>query len=173
MIGLYTQNKNTLNQLIDVLEDLSVEVYQPNHAYSALIWLSDQPAPNQIPLLTPSATELPWSRAQWRLFVQKYLIEHSRYENATFVFDASQRLLTDLTTNTAFSLTEKETDFLAFLVQTKEHQATKEEILKHVWQYSPEAETHTIESHLYALKQKIGANADKLIRVQDGTFYLM
>lgn len=173
MIGLYAQNKNTLNQLIDILEDLSVEVYQPNCTYSALIWLSDQPAPGHIPLLTPGATELPWTRAQWRLFVQKYLIEHSRYENTTFVFDASQRLLTDLTTNTSVSLTEKETAFLAFLVQTKEHQATKEEILKHVWQYSPEAETHTVESHLYALKQKIGANADKLIRVQDGTFYLM
>ena len=173
MIGLYAQNKNTLNQLIALLEDLSVEAYQPNGTYSALIWLSDQPISSHIPLLTPTQIELPWTYTQWRLFVQKYLIEHSCYENATFIFDASQRLLTDLTTNTTIPLTEKETAFLAFLVQTKEHQATKEEILKHVWQYSPDAETHTIESHLYALKQKIGTNADKLIRVQDGIFYLM
>jgi len=173
MIGLYTQNKNTSRQLAALLSDLSVELYQPEKSYEALIWLAKNEPNCKVPLLIPNPDDLPWTFTQWRLFVQKYLIEHSRYENSSFIFDAFQRLLTDLTTNTTISLTEKETDFLAFLVQANGHQATKEEILKHVWQYSPDAETHTIESHLYALKQKIGTNADKLIRVQDGIFYLM
>ena len=171
MIGLYTQNKNSLSQLVSLLSDLSVEAYLPNKNYTALIWLSDQKPPRNTPLLVP--TELPWTQNEWRLFIQKHLIQTSRYTNSFFTFDASQRLLTNLMENSSIILTEKETAFLAFLVQAEGHKATKEEILKHVWQYNPETETHTIESHLYALKQKLEPNANKLIRVQDGTFYLL
>ena len=173
MIGFYTQNKNTCDQFIAILSDLSVIAYQPNNQYQALIWLSDKAPPKDTPVLNIPFNELPWTRTQWRLFVQKYLIETSRYENSSFIFDPSQRLLTDLISNKSVALTEKETAFLAFLVQAKNHTATRDEILEHVWQYSPEAETHTVESHLYALKQKIGTHADKLINAQEGIFRLI
>ena len=41
---------------------------------------------------------------------------------------------------------------------------TKEDLLVSVWNYKPEAETHTVESHIYALRQKLGNRADDLIQ---------
>ncbi len=173
MIGLYAQNENTQNQLVDQLSDLSVEAYHSDGTYSALIWLSNRKAPSYIPILSINNSELPWTRNQWRSFIQKHLLQTSRYETASFIFDASKRLLVDLSTHESISLTEKETSFLAFLVQSRTHQATKEEVLESVWQYSSEAETHTVESHWYALKQKIGPHVNQLIYVKNGTFYLL
>jgi DNA-binding response OmpR family regulator len=50
------------------------------------------------------------------------------------------------------ALTEKETSLLLFL---KKNRATKEQLLKHVWQSNEDVETNTFETHLYRLRQKL------------------
>ena len=155
-----------MGRFIDI-DDLQIEVVRNRRQRTLRLKINPKTGQPQV--------SIPWLCPIFmaKSFVQKHLIETSRYENSSFVFDPTQRLLTNLMTQAAISLTEKETAFLAFLVCAKDHKATKEEILENVWQYSPEAETHTIESHLYGLKQKLGTHADKLIRVQDGVFYLI
>ena len=51
-------------------------------------------------------------------------------------------------------LSEKEIDFLVLFSENKEP-VTRNLILKKVWNYSSESETHTIETHVHRLRKKI------------------
>jgi hypothetical protein len=50
-------------------------------------------------------------------------------------------------------LTGREVALLQYLSQCGE--ATKEKLLQDVWQYHPDTDTHTVETHLWRLRQKI------------------
>ncbi len=51
-------------------------------------------------------------------------------------------------------LTEKEIHLLEILLNSKEP-ISKNEILAHVWNYSSDTDTHTVETHIYRLRKKI------------------
>ena len=51
-------------------------------------------------------------------------------------------------------LSEKEINFLV-LFKESEKPITRDFVLKNVWHYSPESETHTIETHIHRLRKKI------------------
>jgi len=51
-------------------------------------------------------------------------------------------------------LTEREINFILFLKNSNSPQNIKS-ILKSVWQYSPNLETHTVETHVHRLRKKI------------------
>ena len=52
-------------------------------------------------------------------------------------------------------LTEKEVEILVYLHENKGKVVTREELLNHVWSYAKDVETHTLETHIYRLRQKI------------------
>ena len=56
--------------------------------------------------------------------------------------------------NISISLTEKEVDLLLLLNEEKKP-LNKTLILKKIWQYSIDADTHTVETHIYRLRKKI------------------
>ena len=52
-------------------------------------------------------------------------------------------------------LTEKEIEVILYLNQTKtKHDVS--DLQKNIWGYSPDMETHTVETHIYRLRKKIG-----------------
>ena len=51
-------------------------------------------------------------------------------------------------------LTEKEINFLILFSQNKQP-VSRNYVLKNVWNYSPETDTHTIETHIHRLRKKI------------------
>ncbi len=53
------------------------------------------------------------------------------------------------------TLTEKEVEILLYLYQQKGKVVSKEELLDAVWNYAKTVETHTLETHIYRLRQKI------------------
>lgn len=61
-------------------------------------------------------------------------------------------------------LTEKEVALLVYLWQ-RDTPAAREDLLRDVWQYAPDTETHTIETHIHRLRQKIerDPNAPELL----------
>lgn len=172
MIGLYTSSNHTQNELCRLLQIEAVENYQEDHSYEMVIWLSNKVPPQNVPILTLKDLSLPLSLVEWRQLIQQSISSTLYYQNHFFAFNASQRRLTNLKTQQQIDLTEKENALLIFLCQTNDHSATKEDILRSVWQYSPDAETHTIESHIYALKQKIGTDAEQLIQLKNGLVQL-
>ena len=54
-------------------------------------------------------------------------------------------------------LTEKEIQLLELFLKTNKA-ISKNKILKEVWEYSSEADTHTVETHIYRLRKKIKSN---------------
>ena len=51
-------------------------------------------------------------------------------------------------------ITEKEMHFIVELNNSSKP-LTKDYILKNIWGYSSDADTHTVETHIYRLRQKI------------------
>ncbi len=69
-------------------------------------------------------------------------------------------------------LTEKEVSILVYLHQHKGKCVTRDELLQAVWQYVEGVETHTLETHIYRLRQKIESDPSRpLILVTDGSGY--
>lgn len=61
----------------------------------------------------------------------------------------------NLRNNEVIKLTEKEVAILKYLYKSPERIVTKNELLQEVWGYAPEVTTHTIETHIYRLRQKV------------------
>lgn len=71
----------------------------------------------------------------------------------------------------AVRLTEKETAILAYLKDSGGSPVTREDLLGRVWAYAEGVETHTLETHIYRLRQKIEKDPSRpeiLITIGDG-----
>ena len=69
-----------------------------------------------------------------------------------YILDKNARVLKK--DNTTLQVTEKEITFLEMLCSSKKP-LSRSYILKNIWGYSSEADTHTVETHIYRLRQKI------------------
>ena len=84
--------------------------------------------------------------------------EHSQYaifSIGPFTFQPSNKLLLDVETNRKTRLTDKETALIKFLFLAGERVVDHEELLSEVWGYHADVTTHTLETHVYRLRQKI------------------
>ena len=70
-------------------------------------------------------------------------------------------------------LTERELDIILYLSGKKEG-ATKQEIMKDIWSHGEEIDSHTYETHLYRLRQKLQSKLSdkKFISVKDGKYFI-
>jgi len=69
-----------------------------------------------------------------------------------YIIDKNERKIKK--NNAELKLSEKEINFLILFSQSKEP-VNRKLVLKKVWNYSSETETHTIETHIYRLRKKI------------------
>jgi DNA-binding response OmpR family regulator len=93
--------------------------------------------------------------------VHAHLRSHEQSEDAVYrighyTFRPSAKLLLDLA-GKKIRLTEKETSILKFLYRSGETVA-RDTLLHEVWGYNPAVTTHTLETHIYRLRQKIENN---------------
>jgi DNA-binding response OmpR family regulator len=96
-----------------------------------------------------------------RLHAHLRLFENS--ESATFtigpyVFRPAAKLLQDPGGKRRIRLTEKEAGILKFLYRAGQRQIERQELLSEVWGYNAMVSTHTLETHIYRLRQKIEAD---------------
>jgi len=88
-----------------------------------------------------------------------------------FSLDLREKTLTNLTSLQTQRLTEKEVQLLHFFIQNKGQAISRNRLLKAIWAYHPEVETHTLETHIYRLRQKLEAdpaNPTLLINCESG-----
>lgn len=52
-------------------------------------------------------------------------------------------------------LTDKEMQLLATLLKRAPDTLTRDELLQSIWDYDPAADTHTLQTHIYRLRQKL------------------
>lgn len=90
-------------------------------------------------------------RAQLR---QHELSENAVFQLGDYLFKPAQKMLVD-PKERRIRLTEKETNILKFLYRAPEGLAPREVLLHEVWGYNAGVTTHTLETHIYRLRQKI------------------
>lgn len=91
--------------------------------------------------------------------IRAQLRQHEQSEDAVFsigqyTFKPASKLLLD-EKGAKIRLTEKETSILKYLYRAGEKVVTREVLLHEVWGYNAGVTTHTLETHIYRLRQKI------------------
>ena len=109
--------------------------------------------------------------------IRAQLRQHERSEDAVFnigpySFRPSAKMLIDLENDDRkIRLTEKETAILKYLFRAGENVIGRDVLLNEVWGYNSGVTTHTLETHVYRLRQKIErdpSNAELLVTEPGG-----
>lgn len=91
--------------------------------------------------------------------IRAHLRQHEQSEDAVFsvgpyTFQPSMKLLVD-ETEKKIRLTEKECNILKFLYRSGGKVVSRDVLLHEVWGYNAGVTTHTLETHIYRLRQKV------------------
>ena len=89
-----------------------------------------------------------------------------------FILKPSKKELQDKLLNKTFKLTEKEVDILRYLYKNTDAFVTKTDLQTNVWQYNQNVTTHTVETHIYRLRQKVENAKRTLILIDNGRYRL-
>lgn len=192
MIGIIAKNNLTRETLCNILADFNPTIYVSGETPVDLIILYQttdfadgffkKPVPCPILLVGATHDEADFCLpTPCRLNVLKQTIakalETSKnaitFENPIFQFNAKNRRIYNKQTEAEIYLTEKENALIAYLATKIGTPCNKEELLTEVWNYNPDTETHTVESHIYTLKQKIGLDANYFITSGDNGYFLV
>ncbi len=111
--------------------------------------------------------------------IRSQLRQHEQSEDAVFQLGpytfkpANKMLLTD--DEKKIRLTEKETNILKFLYRATEGVVARDILLHEVWGYNPGVTTHTLETHIYRLRQKIEPDPSnaRLLVTESGGYRLV
>ncbi|NBC33373.1 MAG: response regulator [Alphaproteobacteria bacterium] len=107
-------------------------------------------------------------RAQLRQFEQS---EDAVFTIGPYTFQPSAKILLDKAANKKVRLTEKETAILKYLYRVGSKVVGRDVLLGEVWGYNAGVTTHTLETHVYRLRQKIErdpSNAEILVTEPGG-----
>jgi DNA-binding response OmpR family regulator len=107
--------------------------------------------------------------------IRAQLRQHEQSEDAVFTvgpytFKPSQKLLTDQRGG-KIRLTEKEASIIKYLYRSDSKVVSRDTLLEEVWGYNSGVTTHTLETHVYRLRQKIErdpSNAQILVTESGG-----
>jgi DNA-binding response OmpR family regulator len=91
-------------------------------------------------------------RAQLRIFENS---EDAVFTIGPYTFRPSAKLLQEPIKNRRIRLTEKEAAILKFLYRAGTRPVARQVLLNEVWGYNANVTTHTLETHIYRLRQKI------------------
>jgi len=84
--------------------------------------------------------------------IKKKFLKNSSIKIKNYILDKNEKKLTN--GKKYIFLTEKEINLLELFLSYKEP-ISKNMILDQVWKYSKDADTHTVETHIYRLRKKI------------------
>lgn len=70
-------------------------------------------------------------------------------------------------------LTDKEVDILICLARQPGIAVPRAELLARVWGYQTDIDTHTLETHIYRLRQKLGDVAGHLLQTDAGGYFIL
>jgi len=108
--------------------------------------------------------------------IRSHLRQHEQSEDAVFAigpytFRPSTKILLNNDSQQKVRLTEKETSILKYLYRAGDKVVSRDILLNEVWGYNAGVTTHTLETHIYRLRQKIEgdpSNAEILITEPGG-----
>ena len=108
--------------------------------------------------------------------LRAHIRQHERSDDAVFIigpytFQPANKLLVDNDDQRKIRLTDKETAILKYLYRAGAKTVGRDVLLDEVWGYNAGVTTHTLETHVYRLRQKIErdpSNAQLLVTEPGG-----
>ncbi len=111
--------------------------------------------------------------------IRAQLRQHEASEDAIFrigpyTFRPGAKILVN-EKGSKLKLTEKETAILRYLYRAGKRPISRDELLQDVWGYNSEVTTHTLETHIYRLRQKVEHDAanPSILVTEAGGYKLM
>lgn len=99
-------------------------------------------------------------RAQLRGFAA---VDERELAIGPYRFDTETKTLRDPRTERPIRLTEKEAALLRYLHRAGGRPVGRDELLREVWGYSPQADSHTVATHIHRLRNKVASGGPRLI----------
>jgi len=99
---------------------------------------------------------------------KKIFTKNSSIQIKKYLLNKNEKKL--LNGNNAIILTEKEIQLLELFLNNQKP-ISKDKILSSVWNYSSDADTHTVETHIYRLRKKINdkfSDENFIVNTKDG-----
>jgi DNA-binding response OmpR family regulator len=137
----------------EILENMKIrEIITNSNAVKILV--TDK---NEKNIIYDDILKLPTSIKEINYVIEKSVAKKTFNKNSSikiksFLLDKNEKKL--IKDNKSIILTEKEVQLLELLVQNKKP-ISKNKILNLIWHYSSDADTHTVETHIYRLRKKI------------------
>ena len=108
----------------------------------------------------------PFRLAELLARLRAHLRQHEQSDEAIlpigpYTFQPSRKFLVEGGSGKRIRLTEKEAAILKFLYRAETKAVDRDTLLHEVWGYSPGLDTHTLETHVYRLRQKIERDPSK------------
>ncbi len=97
--------------------------------------------------------------------------EYAVFQIGPYTFRPAAKIMLDNETKNKLRLTDKETAIVKFLYLAGERVVGRDVLLGEVWGYNSGVTTHTLETHVYRLRQKIErdpSNAELLVTEPNG-----
>ncbi len=112
--------------------------------------------------------------------LRAHIRQHERSDDAVFsvgpyTFQPANKLLVRESDQRKVRLTDKETAILKYLYRAGDKAVAREKLLNEVWGYNAAVTTHTLETHVYRLRQKIEEDPSgaKLLITEAGGYKLV
>jgi len=132
----------------------------------------DAVAPDDEPIARPVRLGVLLARieAHWTEDNEAELLQLGPYE-----FVPAEQLLRAVGSDAVIRLTELERKLLLYLASAKGAAVDRDQLLAHVWGYSAGVDTHTVETHIWRLRQKIETDdpASRFLVTDAGKYRLL
>jgi DNA-binding response OmpR family regulator len=111
--------------------------------------------------------------------LRAHIRQHERSDDAVFsigpyTFQPGNKQLIDPNSNKKIRLTDKEAAILKYLYRASDKIVSRDTLLDEVWGYNAGVTTHTLETHVYRLRQKIETDPSnaKILLTEPGGYRL-
>ena len=154
-IDLWIKDSKKENQIVVLFENFSNKDKISNFP-SILITKSSEKI-KKLPLSSEEVLKMPFKILDFEKKIISVLAKHEFKRNSLillsgYTIDKNERKIKK--NNLELQLSEKEIDFL-ILFSKSNNPINRNLVLKKVWKYSDESETHTVETHIHRLRKKI------------------
>ena len=112
--------------------------------------------------------------------LRAHIRQHERSDDAVFAigqysFQPANKMLVETATDKKVRLTDKETAILKYLYRAGDKVVGRDILLGEVWGYNAGVTTHTLETHVYRLRQKIESDPSnaRLLVTEPGGYRLV
>tara|TARA_Y100000590_G_C15413306_1_gene898433 strand:- start:118 stop:741 length:624 start_codon:yes stop_codon:yes gene_type:complete len=173
-LSLFTKDAENENQIVVFFDESLSKIKTDN--FPSIFITKSSATKKKLPNELQESLRMPFKILDFKKKVITLIAKNEFKRNSLislngYIIDKNERKIKK--NNLELQLSEKEINFLILFSKTKEP-VSRNLVLKNVWNYSEETETHTVETHIHRLRKKIlkKFNDDAFIKNNEKGYYI-